>query len=1346
MNNLKITRFDGSGDINNWLEEFELNKLIFKWTEDDLKLIIPASLTGPAKTYYIIKKADLDTYEKFKDGIKKEFSKISFRSLKKAVESRKQKSNENFGNYCLEMFKLCKEWRDDIKDEEIINYIFDGCNSILRNKLSSHLDLNFNDFMKKGKILEELLEKEVNVIQNPKYYNHIRKSTQFNNDSRNSSFQTKKNNLTYFQNNNFRRNNITQPHNKNNYQNNNSGNKNRNVNDQKRNSFQNRNNNWNNKSQKKTWKKRTNLLEEGEQNSSDEEYRVEKQFEETCQDNVFEDETNLLISSETGILRAKIKLNNNLSTVVLDTGSSVSLINEEFLNKLKIKFDKVLTKISTVNSTHLNVFGKTNISLEIDKKQYLHEFLIADFKYPVLIGMDFLEKNNFMIDLQNKTLSQIPLRANLISENKEIDSLISKYSSIFNDNPSSPAKLEPFQIKLTSDKCKNVVYRTSQYEDEIISQEVKKMLEYNIIRKSKSNFCFPVILVKKKDNTFRFCIDFRNLNKITVKDSFPLPRIDEMLAKLGNSTYFSKLDCSSGYWQIKLNENDKYKTAFKTKEGLFEFNVLPFGLANAPSHFQRVMNEILEPYSKFSSVYLDDVIVFSNTLEEHLIHLDKIFNLFMKVNLRLKLKKCEFSKTKIEYLGHSVSKGQIYPLISKVHAIENAKPPTNIKELQQFLGIINYYRKFIPNLSQKASPLYELLKKEKEFVFKEKELNAFNLLRNFLITEPIFLKIPNFNLPFELATDASNEAIGAILSQNNQVVEYASRSLNTTEKNYSTTEKELLAIIFGIEHFRYYLLGRKFKIITDHNPLKFLDSVKQNSKLIRWKLKLAEYDYEIVYKPGKEHGNVDYLSRVKLETNFLECYNLDQQQLEKIKELQTKDEELQKLFKEKKLQLISGILFECSNGKRLAIPKLLREEILQLNHNHKLSGHLGIKKTFNRIKSIYYWPKMKNSVILWINSCIECNKKDYKSQQIGKLNPLKIPSELFEQVGMDICGPLPKSKNGNEYILVITEYLSRYAEAFPLSNIGSKTITQIFIKNIVLKHGVPQKILTDRGTNFMSDFMIDFYELLDIKKLTTSSYHPQTNALTERFNRTLASMLTPFVNENKDNWDDLLPYILFSYNTSTQESTKLSPFEVLYGGRKPKLPQQIDFNEEKLELESMLEKAEIVKNIAKKNLISSQTTQKKYYDQKHKDIEFEEHDLVMLKDPTAKKLDPKYIGPFRILQKINKLNYKIELPSGSRMNDVIHISRLKRISEIKDPQLPENSKSPSSQLKNEMQYEIEEILDKKFMKSNDGKRRLYYLIKWKGYSLEHNTWEPKSELGNAKEIIKEFEKRRKKAK
>jgi predicted aspartyl protease len=759
MNNLKFNRFDGSTDINSWLEEFEFNKVICKWTEEELKSIIPASLSGSAKTWFLIKKDNLNTYNKFVEEIRKDFVKLNFRTLKNNVETRRQKNNESFGNYCLDMFKLCKEWRTDIKEIEIVNYIYDGTNSALRSKLASHLEPSFMEFMNKGKILEELLDKELNVIEKP--FNNNKNNYQYSynssNKNKNHNQHSQQQNFSNYKKNNFQNQSPKNQHfNENRITNNNKSNynngRNNNFNNGRNNYVNTRNNNQNRNVRNNStprnfkprfqnkWKPRTNIIEEEEYIRNNEDDYINNE----------EDETNLLISTDHGILKAEFKLNNLISSVVLDTGSSISLINSDFASKLRVKIDDLSTKITTANNTHLNVFGKSMIQLEIDNKKYQHEFLVSHFKYPVLVGMDFLEKYNFIIDLKNKSMTQRKLTSTLINDTSDVNDLIKKYSNIFNDNPSSPALVEPMKIELTTEKCKSVYYRTSQTEDVVISQEIKKMLNLNIIRKSKSSFSFPVILVKKKDQTFRFCIDFRNLNKITTRDSYPLPRIDEMLNKLGNARYFTKLDCSSGYWQIPLNENDKYKTAFKTKDGLFEFNVLPFGLVNAPSHFQRIMNQLLEPYVNFSSVYLDDVIVYSNTLEEHLIHLDKIFALLKKVNLRLKIKKCEFSTTTIEYLGHKVKQGQISPLTSKVNAIENAKPPSNIKELQQFLGIVNYYRKFIPNFSQKASVLYDLLKKNTEFKFGEKEFYSFNLLKKCLMTEPIFLNIPNFNSTFEL--------------------------------------------------------------------------------------------------------------------------------------------------------------------------------------------------------------------------------------------------------------------------------------------------------------------------------------------------------------------------------------------------------------------------------------------------------------------------------------------------------------------------------------------------------------------------------------------------------------------
>ena len=333
---------------------------------------------------------------------------------------------------------------------------------------------------------------------------------------------------------------------------------------------------------------------------------------------------------------------------------------------------------------------------------------------------------------------------------------------------------------------------------------------------------------------------------------------------------------------------------------------------------------------------------------------------------------------------------------------------------------------------------------------------------------------------------------------------------------------------------------------------------------------------------------------------------------------------------------------------------------------------------------------------------------------------------------MDILGPLEKTKHGNEYILVITEYLSRYVEAFPLSNTKSETIAKVFVNQIVLKHGCPKSILTDRGSNFISDFMKNLYELLDINKLNTTAFHPQCNSLTERFNRTLISMLTPFVNKEKNNWDELLPYLIFAYNTSMNETTKATPFEVMYC-RKVNLPNSLNLNNDIPYVQSVAEGLKLREEI-KSEIDQSQEKQKYYYDKGRKESSFEVGDLVMLNNPVAKKLESKWTGPYKIIDKTSNLNVKISLPNSSRTHGIVHISRLKKVEDKTDQQVI----SVSKQIQDE-EFELEKILDKKKMKSNDGKVRTYYLIKWKNYDNSYNTWEPSSNLVNAREILKKYE-------
>ncbi len=402
---------------------------------------------------------------------------------------------------------------------------------------------------------------------------------------------------------------------------------------------------------------------------------------------------------------------------------------------------------------------------------------------------------------------------------------------------------------------------------EFQKQHIEALLKEGIIRKSKSPWASPVILAKKKGGKFRFCGDFRKLNGRTVKDSYPLPVIDDLLRKLGKAKYFTSFDLDRGFLQVALKEEDKYKTAIITQKGLFEYNVMPFGLTNAPGTFQRLMDEVLrETLDEFTAVYIDDIIIYSNTFEEHLQHVEEVLRRLKEAKLVIKLKKCMFIQEEIKLLGHIVGRNGIKTDPEKIEKVKNYPRPTNLRELRGAIGLFTYYRKFVPEFAKLARPLHELSKKDIRFIWGERQEEAFESLKKKLTEAPI-LGNPDFTKPFELTTDASIEGLGIILSQRDEenkekVIAYGSRSLKPSERNYATTELEMLAVYWGINHFVKYLMIKPFKVLTDHSALKALqNTIKPVGRRARWIMDLQQYNFEILHRSGKSNKNADALSR-----------------------------------------------------------------------------------------------------------------------------------------------------------------------------------------------------------------------------------------------------------------------------------------------------------------------------------------------------------------------------------------------------------------------------------------------------------------------------------------------------
>ena len=913
-------------------------------------------------------------------------------------------------------------------------------------------------------------------------------------------------------------------------------------------------------------------------------------------------------------------------------------------------------------------------------------------------------------------------------------------------------------------------YRTSVTENEVISNEVNKMLKEGIIKPSTSPWSSPVVLVKKKDGKIRFCVDYRALNSVTVKDKYPLPLINDALECLSHCKLFTTLDCVSGYWQVPLEEEDKSKTAFITRDGLFEFETMPFGLCNAPSTFQRLMDLVMNGIKwKKVMIYLDDIIIFSKNFEQHLLDLEDVFNRLRNSNLKLKSSKCNFARTSINYLGHIISQHGIQMDPEKIKAVKDFPVPKKIKQLQTFLGLSGYYRRFIKNYAKIAKPLFDLLKKNVKFEWTQETHNAFNELKSCLMEEPI-LMLPDFSKEFTIFCDASDTGIGSVLSQEvegkERVIAYYSRLLNNAEKKYTTLEKECLSLLASIKHFRPYIYGTKFNVVVDNNPLTWLKTSQYvSARLMRWATEIQSHNFEIKHRSGKTHNNADALSRT-FEDNLMVITDSNHW-----KELQEKDYEITKLLEKGKYTKIDSLVYYVNTrhdgtiNKRLVVPQSLKNEILVWSHDHPIAAHLGFIKTLERIKSKFYWNNYRREVEDYVKRCDKCARRKPNNDS-GSLSGIAV-GEPFEMVALDIVGPLPTSKNGNKYILVFSDYLTKYPEAFALKDFTTETIAQILIKEVILRYGFPSKLLSDRGTSFLSKVAQSVYKLLNINKINTTSYHPQTDGLVERFNKTLIEMLSKLVDENND-WDELIPYALYAYRTAVHASTKYTPFKLMFG-RDAKSPVEIsltDVEKKKFDSftygDSLLKGLEIIRENARSNIQSAQLHQKLNYDARKKHISYNIGDLVYYKkERKLSKLDDNWIGPYVIVKRINDINYRIREIGAKRKNLLVHINKLKPYVKnelsaeekviINDEQDVQETMEEVVETDKEMEEidsekivekeelkkeQIEKILERKSRKVKKNKRKYYRILFKDGTSK----WFPVNRLKHLKELIDSFDK------
>lgn len=710
-----------------------------------------------------------------------------------------------------------------------------------------------------------------------------------------------------------------------------------------------------------------------------------------------------------------------------------------------------------------------------------------------------------------------------------LHTILSKYMSVF-QSPTGlpPRRNQDHTIPLLpgSTPVKVKPYRYAHSQKSQIEKMVSEMLQQGIIQPSSSPFSSPVLLVKKKDGSWRFCTDYRALNAITIKDSFPIPTVDELLDELFGANYFSKLDLLSGYHQILVKPEDCHKTAFRTHQGLYEWLVMPFGISNAPASFQSLMNDVFRKQLRRSVlVFFDDILVYSPSWQAHLSHLEEVLQLLQSHSLFAKLSKCCFGMKQIDYLGHTVSGQGVAMDCSKVQAVLAWPTPSNLKQLRGFLGLTGYYRRFIQGYASVASPLTDLLKKD-SFKWNEHTQLAFEELKQALTTAPV-LRLPDFTKPFVLETDASGLGIGAVLSQAKHPIAFFSKKLSPRMQKQSAYVRELYAISEVISKFRHYLIGHQFIIRTDQKSLKALsDQAIQTPEQQTWLHKFRGYNFTIEYKPGKDNIAADALSRSLL----LSLSSPQPALIQQIQQAGNHDTKytalvtqcLQNLAPEN-YAIRQGLLYWKD---RLVIPDVpeLITSILQEFHSSPLGGHSGITRTKARVSAQFFWPTLHKDVTQFISTCLVCQQaKATTILPAGLLQPLPIPSQIWEDVAMDFVTGLPSS-NGYTVLFVVIDRLSKYCHLTPLrSDYSSISVAHAFLHSVVKLHGFPKSIVSDRDKVFLSKFWQHLFKLSGTTLNMSTAYHPQSDGQSEALNKCIELYLRCFTTDNPKTWCKLLP-------------------------------------------------------------------------------------------------------------------------------------------------------------------------------------------------------------------------------
>ena len=806
----------------------------------------------------------------------------------------------------------------------------------------------------------------------------------------------------------------------------------------------------------------------------------------------------------------------------------------------------------------------------------------------------------------------------------------------------------------------------------MLEEQVREWLKLGIIQRSNSKYNSPVFIVPKKEpGSFRFVQDFRQLNQNSLDDKYCMKDVNECIGEIGRagSTIFSTLDLTSGFWQMPLSKSSQQYTAFTIPGmGQFEWLVSAMGLKSCPGGFQRLV-ELAMLGLKQVIVYIDDLILHSTDHESHRLGLQQMFDRLRKTGLKVNLKKCNFGSTNVSYLGFRLTPEGILPGLDKLQAVRDAKPPTNVHQVRQFLGLCNFFRAHVRNFSAIANPLNQLTRKESVWrggILNEKALKAFNELKTALCSEPV-VAYPRKDRPYSLIVDAATGnmeqegGMGAILCQldeksNYRVIAYASRALAKHEKNYTPFLLEMMAGVWAMGHFDSHLRGRKFTLFSDHRPLENLATVHKKT-LTRLQEAMLEYDFVIKYKSGSEMP-ADFLSRNVLAS--IDVFNEDLPKLQQqdkfilavrnfilwgnLPQDKAQAAHVQKVapecFMENDIVWRRLTRYGAQPRTVLLVPAALTASLVREAHGQMLTGHDGVFKTRERLLQSYYWPNIDADVIQHIRGCRRCQERRTDDRpQPHLLTPLPQCSAINQRVHVDLFGPLKTSDSGKKYVLVMTDAFSKYVEIFATPNKEAETVSLAIFNRWICRFGCPLEIVSDGGKEFVNKISQELYKLIGVKHSSTTAYNPKCNAQVERCNQTVAKYLASFVNSTTLDWELYLAPLAFSYNTSLHRTTKSTPFALTYGeeARIPSFPNpdvQRHYGESPpAEWYQRLQQA---RQLATQHSMQATARNEKDYNKTAMPATYVQGQLVWLHEENFlnknRKLAPKWSGPYKIVK------------------------------------------------------------------------------------------------------------------